>query len=145
MMFKGMMAGVLFAFVGGIGLVHADGKPTQEKDLQGTWKIQSLEADGDPAPEEIVKTLKWKIKGNTITVVPGEPGFTNYTFQVDGSKKPGHFEMTPTEGPQKGKPQKGIFERDRDLLKLCFSAKERPEKFTSKGDQVLYILKQEKN
>ena len=83
--------------------------PTQEvplkKDvdkIQGTWRVVRLEADGEPAPEEIVTALKLVFKDDALTFTPGEPGFTNYTFKLDPTARPPGFDMTHADGENKG-------------------------------------------
>jgi uncharacterized protein (TIGR03067 family) len=115
--------------------------------IQGTWKIVMLEADGEQAPAEIVATVKLVFKDDKLTFTPGEPGFTNYTYKLDPTAKPANFDMTHTDGANKGKTQKGIYSLAGDSLKICFGqADQRPKEFTAKANsgQAMYVLKREK-
>ena len=115
--------------------------------IQGAWKLASLEADGEPAPAEIVATLKLVFKDDRLAFTPGEPGFTNYTYKLDPTAKPANFDMTHTDGVNKGKTQKGIYSLAGDSLKICFGqADQRPKEFTAKANsgQAMYVLTREK-
>jgi uncharacterized protein (TIGR03067 family) len=88
--------------------------------IQGIWKLAALEADGKPAPAEIVAALKLVFKDDTLTFTPGEPGFTNYKFKLDATTRPAGFAMTHADGANKGETEKGIYSLDGDHLKICF-------------------------
>jgi uncharacterized protein (TIGR03067 family) len=77
-------------------------------EIQGTWKLVALEADGKPAPAEIVAALKLVFKGDRLVFTAGEPGFTNYKYDLDPSKKPAMFAMTHEDGSDQGKTQKAF-------------------------------------
>jgi len=112
-----------------------------EKAVQGTWKVVALEAEGTKAPAEIVAAMKLVFKDTTLTFVPGEPGYTNYTFKLDPTVKPATFDMTPADG--KGDAQKGIYLLKGDSLKICFGTTERPKEFPKDGQPpaAIYTLK----
>jgi uncharacterized protein (TIGR03067 family) len=122
--------------------------PKKGKDrIQGSWKIVMMEANGESATAEIVAKLKLVFKGDTLTFTPGEPGFTNYTYQLDPTTKPAGFDMTHADGKDKGKTQGGIYLLQGDSLKICFGrVDERPREFTAKANsgQMMYVLKREK-
>lgn len=88
--------------------------------IQGTWKLVALETDGKQAPAEIVAALKLVFRGDTLTFMPGEPGFTNYRYTLEPTAKPGSFTMTHADGSDKGETEKGIYSLDGDRLKICF-------------------------
>ena len=55
---------------------------------QGTWKIVTLEADGEHAPAEIVATLKLVFQGDKLTKSKGQSAAVANHF-IDGSEKAG--------------------------------------------------------
>jgi uncharacterized protein (TIGR03067 family) len=126
-------------------LVAADDKKDDVKEkLKGTWAIVAMEVGGKKAPEEL-------IKGQTITfdadkMTHKEKDRTEpATYKIDATQKPGHLDMTPTEGPDKGKTVKMIFQLDGDTLKIAGKMKpeERPAGFDDK-DAMIITLKREK-
>jgi uncharacterized protein (TIGR03067 family) len=119
---------------------HLDG-------FQGTWKIVNLKANGESAPEEIVAALKLVFKDDTLTFTPGEPGFKNYRYKLDPTTSPASFDMTHSDGSQKGETRKGIYSLEGDRLKICFSNEDdRPKELTAKAEsgQLMYTLQREK-
>jgi uncharacterized protein (TIGR03067 family) len=73
------------------------------------------------------------VRGNATTVTVGGQVVVEATFAVDPSRSPGTIDYTLTAGPDAGKPQRGIYEFDGELLKICFSApgEGRPAEFAS--------------
>ena len=78
------------------------------KDIQGTWKVVKMEANGEPAPPEIVGSMVLVFKDNSLTFKPGEPGYTNFTFKLNPMAKPAAFDMTHVDGKSKGETKRGI-------------------------------------
>ena len=70
------------------------------------------------------------------------------TSQIDPTKKPKTIDFTPTEGDEKGKVFRGIYEIKTNCRKLCYAetGKDRPTEFSSKpgSGHVLVILQREK-
>ena len=122
-----------------------DPKKDTEK-IQGTWKLVSLEANGEQGPAEIVAKLKLNFKADKLTFTPGEPGFTNYTYKLDSATNPPSFDMTHADGKNKGNTTNGIYSLEGDNLKICFGGDQRPKEFTTKAKsgQAMYVLKREK-
>jgi uncharacterized protein (TIGR03067 family) len=114
--------------------------------IQGTWMLESLEADGQQGPAEIIATLTLSFKDDKLVFSPGEPGFTNYTFKLDPTTTPPSFDMTPVEGTDKGKATKGIYLLQGDTLKICLGHDKRPKDFTTKAasGRAMYVLKRAK-
>jgi uncharacterized protein (TIGR03067 family) len=118
-----------------------------EATIQGTWKLVALESDGKQAPAEIVAALKLVFKDDTLTFTPGEPGFTNYKFKLDPTKKPASFVMTHADGANKGETEKGIYSLDGDHLKICFGKLDATlNEFTARAgsQQSMYSLERVK-
>ena len=115
--------------------------------FEGTWKIESMVIDGKEAPPEVFKEAKLVCKGDQFTMTHGDVVYKG-TFKVDPSKKPKEIDVTFTEGPEKGKTVKGIYEVDDETYKVCMSEdeKDRPKKLESKegSGHVLEILKKVK-
>lgn len=146
MSFRRQIVMVATLLIGAVPAQGNDPKKDTEK-IQGTWKLVSLEADGEQGPAEIVATLKLVFSNEKLTFTPGEPGFTNYTFKLDSATKPPSFDMTHIDGKNKGNTMKAIYALEGDNLKICVGkADERPKEFTAKAKsgQGMYVLKREK-
>ena len=134
-----MRKSVLFVVVAGL-LVAAD-QPKEEavkKELdrfKGTWKIVSLEMNGQKTPAEGFEKARLILKGDQFKMTMGEESFRG-TFQVDPTQKPKTIEVTFTEGPDKGKTCQGIYELKGDTYKVCIGmpGNERPKEFATKKD-----------
>jgi uncharacterized protein (TIGR03067 family) len=138
--------GLVLALVAGL-LVAADkadkgGGKQGPKAIQGTWLIVSATEDGKT--NDKAKDRKVVFEGKTMTVdTPG--GQHKGTFTVDPKKMT--FDISPSDGPQKGKIFKGIYELKGGQLKLCLARpdSDRPKEFKSEqgSGRILAVLKRE--
>jgi uncharacterized protein (TIGR03067 family) len=130
-------------------LVAADDKKADDvKDkLKGTWDVVSMEVVGGPKlPDEAVKGQTLTFEGDKMTHEEKgkkEPA----TFKiVDATKKPLELDMTPTEGPDKGKAVKMILELKDDMLKIAGKrpGEDRPKGFDEKDTLVITLKRAKK-
>jgi uncharacterized protein (TIGR03067 family) len=135
-----------------VGLVLAADTPKEKvmkemERFQGTWKLESMEANGMKVPEETFKNSKLVIKGDQFTFSQGDVDYKG-SFKVDVAQKPKTIDITFTDGPEKGNTIVGIYELEGDTYKVCLSenGKDRPKEFASKAGSghVLEVLKREK-
>jgi uncharacterized protein (TIGR03067 family) len=104
------------------------------KQIEGTWRIVSLEVNGKKAMDEDAKKF---------TVVNGSDGtwsllaegkeISKGTSTFDPTKKPKTLDFTPTEGAGKDNQYAGIYELGEKTRKMCFAppGKDRPTEFSS--------------
>jgi uncharacterized protein (TIGR03067 family) len=128
----------VLAVVAVVGLcLAADAKDDAAKKemdkLKGTWAMTAGEGNGDPLPPEMVKSAKLIVMGDKITLNDGNEKH-EATYKVDPTQKPTTIDITPTDGPEKGKVMKGIYMLDGDTLKMCLgeAGKDRPAEMASK-------------
>src|SRR5262249_14610018 len=102
--------------------------------LEGEWTLVSAERNGEPLPEEVIKTARRGFKGNESTVTVNDEVVLKATFTVDATKKPKTIDYKVTQGEAEGKTILGIYELDGDNAKFCSGAPggERPTDFTAK-------------
>ncbi len=121
--------------------VFADDKALA--DLQGSYKVQGLTKAGNEIPEEIRKTFTVKFKGDDMALVVGDK--TNSAkVKVDAAATPKTIDISPTDGPDKGKTFPGIYKLENGELFIAFSEKtDRPKEFKAEGDTAVMRLKKE--
>jgi uncharacterized protein (TIGR03067 family) len=121
------------------------------KQLQGFWRVTSIEEEGQTAPDD-VKTLTVTFEKDTFVMKEGDKVTLKGTFKLDLSSKPKGIDMTIAEAMKDKETPKtmlGVYELSKEGLRWCVAgpnAKERPKSLaTKKGDnQTLFILKREK-
>ena len=118
-----------------------DAKKELEK-LQGTWYMAALEVEGQQVAEEKLQSAKLTIKGDKYTVTVKD---TNHetVITLDPTKKPKTIDMVFTDGPNKDKIHRGIYELDGDTFKLCRAREpddERPTEFASQPKSGIFVV-----
>ena len=136
-----------FALSGGLmlaaftGVIFAQEKGL--KDLEGTYKVTSMEKVGKTATKELNDTVKVTFKGNELAIKIGDEN-KKAKIKVDASKTPNTIDIQPTEGPEKGKTFPGIYKLDKGDLTIAFTEKgDRPKEFKVEGDVVLLKMKKD--
>lgn len=110
-------------------------KSTDLDKLQGTWRVTSVEADGNEMPDAALPDA-------TITV--RDAGFTSHgmgdaysgTIELLSGKKPKAFDLVFTSGPPAGMRNRGIYTLDGDTWTICLATRgdARPRSFTTRAD-----------
>jgi uncharacterized protein (TIGR03067 family) len=112
------------------------------KALEGTWTMAALEVEGNKVAEERLQGSQLVIKdGKYIVMTRGATHETLIT--LDPTKKPKHIDMVFTEGENKDKVQRGIYELEGDTFKLCRSRDpdfDRPKDFTTSPGTGLFVV-----
>jgi uncharacterized protein (TIGR03067 family) len=117
------------------------------KKFNGTWIAIAMEKEGKKLSEEEIKGLDLQLilKDDKYTVKVGSNVIDTGTSKPDPTKKPKTVDVMPSEGPNKGKTIKGIYELDGDSLRVCYdlAGKGRPKALATKADsgQVLIVYK----
>ena len=130
-----------------VAVANADDAAKKDvKKLQGKWQAVELQVQGKKAPPEQVKKFRIVIKGDEITFNP-DGGNRKSKFKVDPSKSPKTMDMTPLDGPRKGKTILGIYSREKGQLKICIpnspnksDITKRPTEFKTASGDGLYLL-----
>jgi uncharacterized protein (TIGR03067 family) len=133
-------AGLLLATF--CGVLLADDKALKE--LEGYYSVTVLEKAGMTAPKELVESVKVSIKGDEITIkVMGQD--KKAKIKADNSKTPNTIDISPSEGPEKGKTFPGIYKIEKDEVTIVFTEKgERPKELKAEGEAMLMKLKRDK-
>ncbi len=109
--------------------------------LQGTWKVVRAEANGKPAPAEIVErdSATYTFEGDKVTI--RDRGTKRGVAQVtlDSGKRPKTIDMKDLEGQENHRTIHAIYEIRGKTLKICMGTKgERPGEFSGRGDAALF-------
>jgi uncharacterized protein (TIGR03067 family) len=127
-----------------------DASEDTKKELErfrGTWKYVSMEAEGTKVAPEPLAGIKLVLDGDKFTQTDPQATYRG-TFSVSVKTRPKTIDVIFTEGPEKGKAFKGIYELEGDTYKVCLAVPdhERPKVFASKPESghVLSVLKREK-
>jgi uncharacterized protein (TIGR03067 family) len=131
-----------------LGLLRAD-EPRDDQvkkdleQLQGTWIISELEIDGQRVDTSKLEGTKLTFKGDKYVVTVKDQSF-EVTVTLDPTTKPKSVDMVFTDGPNKGKVHKGIYEIEGDTFKLCRPLNpesDRPRDFgTWPNTGVFYVI-----
>jgi uncharacterized protein (TIGR03067 family) len=110
-------------------------------DWEGEWAMEAGVLNGSAMAEHLVRWCRRITRGDVTSVVAGPRVILRARFTLDASKTPPAVDYVNLEGSNKRKSQVGIFELNRDVLRVCMSApgKPRPADFSSKaGDGRSY-------
>ena len=114
------------------------------KKLEGTWQLVSEVMEGKEQPAEYVKRIRWNFddKGHWKVEDDGKTIFAGDLKVYPDSKPKAADSTLTTEGDQKGKIIRAIYDLDGDTLKQCWVVEgERPRAFDPKpGPGINYSV-----
>ena len=104
----------------------------QLRDLEGTWRFQTLEIEGSPFPAAALSGSRLIIDGSLFRMHSPEADYVG-NFDIDVEASPHTIDIDFTEGPETGNTNHGIFALDGDGLKICLdmTGKGRPSAFAT--------------
>ena len=107
--------------------------------LQGTWRVTSLEMDGDDHTGESFADATITIRGAEFTSNGMGDGYSGTIELVAG--KPMGFDLLFTAGPPEGTRNRGIYTLDGDTWTICLATRgdSRPRRFATKADSGLAL------
>lgn len=130
-----------------LGVKDAGNASGDVKELQGAWRVSTVEVNGSGLPSEDVSNIVVTVKGTAYTLSnngSSDPG----SFTVDSSKHPEQMDIRPESGPDQGKTLLAIYEVASDTLRVCYAPEgaKRPTSFsTSDNSGRLLITYKRKN
>ncbi len=148
-----LVVGALFTAIAAIasaGEAKDEAIKKDRKQIEGTWRIVTLEVNGNKAMEEDAKKLT-VVNGadGTWSLLSEDKEISKGTSTIDPMKKPKPIDFTATEGEGKGNQYLGIYELSGKSRKMCFAppGKERPTEFSSMpgSEHILVTFEREKN
>lgn len=121
-------------------LARADEKALKE--LEGTYKLTHAERDGKVAEKELIDTVTVTIKGDEFVMTFSPEDKKTAKIKATADPKLATIELSPQDGPEKGKTFPGIYAIEKGEVTLAFSEKgERPKEFKSDNEAILLRLK----
>jgi uncharacterized protein (TIGR03067 family) len=129
-------------------LVRADVKDDVQAELKkftGTWKVVSVEVNGDKIPDEKREKARLIFDGEKVTFKDfGDDKEQKTTFKVDPSKKPATIDIEAPPGEKES--VQGIYKFEDGKLTICGSTTgTRPTEFKAADKKVvLLVLEKEK-
>lgn len=123
----------------------AFGSEPQGKDaekLAGTWRVTAATERGQAVADNLLRSLRVKISGNSVSVGYSDFDIIGGTLTLDPAASPKTVDLASTAGQHEGKTLKGIYQLEEDALKLCFAdpAEQRPKDFASTPANKAYLL-----
>jgi uncharacterized protein (TIGR03067 family) len=120
----------------------------EAKTIEGAWVPVAGELGGKPLPEEFLKSIRLVVTGDNYSVKVGEQTDKG-TFKLHPTESPQGMDIIGTDGPNKGKTIKAIYELSDDSLKVCYAleGEKRPAEFKSTAENKFFLLtyKRQKN
>jgi uncharacterized protein (TIGR03067 family) len=110
--------------------------------LQGTWKLVSLEVNGEQIALKSLERSRLVVTGEKYHFQLDKMAL-DLTFQMDPAKKPKAIDLKIVSGPYKGKVYHGIYTLEGDTFKICRHSepdKDRPTAFVTKENSGLMMV-----
>ncbi len=110
-------------------------------DVEGTWAPAKGELGGKPFPDEILKVITLKIEGDSYHLTLGGQ-VDKGTCKLLPDARPKAMDIVGTDGPNKGRTILAIYERDGDILRVCYElgGKARPAEFKSPEGSKVFLV-----
>ena len=135
---------LMLSLISSAFLRAADEKPLEGdlKEMQGEWKLVSMEESGTPAPDEVVKSLRVTIKGAEMLFHVGpanDKEVRKATIKLDSTQTPKTIELTVNMGAGGDDAAIGIYSLEGGKLKIATVDKKddktvRPAEFKSTAE-----------
>jgi uncharacterized protein (TIGR03067 family) len=111
------------------------------KKLDGTWKPVSGEMGGGKLPKALLDKMVLILKNGAYDYDEGH-GHDIGKMKETGTKPPLAVDIVGTEGPNKGRIFKAIYQYDGKTLTICYGSDAvRPASFDPKGKGVILVVK----
>ncbi len=122
------------------------GRDTQKPELDGTWYGETLVGSDGKQRDELARTIRWTIAGDSITVYdPNNQDGVKGVIRIDEMTTPNSFDAHSTERVG-AFAWSGIYEVDAKTLKVCYNVSGhgsyggRPTEFKAKPG-ILLVMK----
>lgn len=119
----------------------SDAALAEQKKLDGKWQLVSAEAGGAKMSAQDVKDFSLTFKAGRFVSHHGEENKAG-SYTLDPGASPKTIELTPADGPDKGKTWSLIYTLEGNTLKVCGRevGKPRPDSFDTKGKNDIILM-----
>jgi uncharacterized protein (TIGR03067 family) len=141
-MTRALMTLTVIGLLAGSSALADDKNPAGKDSLAGTWKLTSVEINGQPLSMEKLQEARLVVEGAMYSLVLGETRL-EMTHVLVADKMPPAMDLTIAEGPDKGKVYPAIYKLEADKLTVCRNieaGKERPTEFATRPDTGLMLV-----
>jgi uncharacterized protein (TIGR03067 family) len=133
---------------------NRDANKTAPTELEGTWRVLTINENGQDAPHELVRNVSIIFAGNKMKSLFGD-AVNEETYTVNSTKSPKTIDLTRTllqavfNGQKPAPPKReilpGIYVLEDKKLKICLAepGQERPKDFKSQKGAVLFVLERD--
>ncbi len=154
MKWRGLLV-VVSAILAAAGIVKAaDDDKHEAAKLEGTWAAVSYVDDGQGEGETASVSespVRWVFKGNNVSFLADvAKASAKGSLKLDPAAKPKTIDITfpPAADSKKSQTMLGIYEVERDVLKICYGrdGAKRPAEFKSKpkSSHIMVVFKRVK-
>lgn len=113
-MIRPLHVALVMGFVGLAALPRGAAQDAKKTELEGAWELTAFEKDG--AAVKIQPDTRLVVTGDKFAITVGDKLIAGGTAVLDTGKRPKAIDGTYTDGPDKGKAFKGIYQLDGDTL-----------------------------
>jgi len=119
----------------------AAARAEEKVNIIGTWLPFEGTLNGEKLTDDFLKSFKVIVAKDGYKAVVGEQTESG-TYKIDTKAKPTTMDIAPSDGPQKGKTIKAIFELSGDTIKICYPLEngEQPKEFASTKDSKVFLV-----
>jgi uncharacterized protein (TIGR03067 family) len=89
--------------------------------LQGTWQVVDLEANGEKKPAEEIQGWKLTFKNDELWLDKPTGSDPKLKFKLDAAQSPKRIDLIVQEGKDKGRVAPGIYALANGQLRLCIN------------------------
>lgn len=113
--------------------------------LVGSWKAVSLQKNGEDISLEAAEDTRLVFKADGYAIRKGNESLEDGTYRLGGQGDERELDTMPTNGPDRGKTIRGIYQLEGDTLRMCLAppGAPRPATLASKGgsNHLLFVYK----
>src|SRR5436309_545271 len=113
--------GLIVVGCGAAALADDPAVTVELKQHQGTWAATSSIFDGQPAPADLVRSIKRIVTGDHVVWERDGKRFAGTKVQLNPAPEPKTIDVIPDGGRNRGERILGIYKLEGDRLTICMA------------------------